>query len=116
MQAQFKTFLQELRLYHPLQSSYRSALSFLSIRYHRFRYARYKGEGFVCNFCGVAYQKFVPEYPSPEIRPAIDGHHVIAGYGENVYCPRCGSRNRERLLKAVIESRLPIRGKKILHF
>jgi predicted SAM-dependent methyltransferase len=41
---------------------------------------------------------------------------VIAGYGENVFCPNCLSKNRERLLKDVIDHFLDIRNKKILHF
>jgi len=111
-----KSFLQKLNLYHPLQTAYRSALSFLTLRYHRLQYAKYKGSGFTCNFCGATYKKFIPEYPTPDIAPAIDDNHVIAGYGENVFCPYCGSKNRERLIKAVIQAHLQIQNKKILHF
>jgi SAM-dependent methyltransferase len=111
-----KSFLQKLHLYHPLQTAYRSALSFLTLRYHRLQYAKYKGSGFTCNFCGATYTKFVPEYPTPDIAPAINDNHVIAGYGENVFCPYCGSKNRERLIKAVSQTHLQIQNKKILHF
>ncbi|HLZ87509.1 MAG TPA: methyltransferase domain-containing protein, partial [Puia sp.] len=62
-----------------------------------------QNKNLTCNFCGAIYQKFVPEYPTPDIAPAIRDNAVIAGYGENVYCPQCLSKNRERLVKAVIE-------------
>jgi SAM-dependent methyltransferase len=111
-----KSFLKKIKLYHPLQTTYRLALSYVTLRYHRLQYAKYKGSGFICNFCGAAYKKFVPEYPNRDIAAAINDNHVIAGYGENVYCPNCGSKNRERLIKSVIATHLDIKGKKILHF
>jgi len=116
MNASHKSFLKKLHLYHPLQTAYRLALSSLTLCYYRLQYAKYKGSGFICNFCGAAYKKFVPEYPTPDIAPAINDNHVIAGYGENVFCPHCGSKNRERLIKAVIQAYLPTQNKKILHF
>jgi SAM-dependent methyltransferase len=116
MNPRLKSLLEKGHLYHPLQTSYRLALSFLTLRYHRLQYAKYRGSGFVCNFCGAAYTKFVPEYPTPDIAPAINDNHVIAGYGENVYCPHCGSKNRERLIKAVLQTHVETRNKKILHF
>jgi predicted SAM-dependent methyltransferase len=117
MNEQLKSFLRRIKIYHPLQSSYRSALALLTNQYHRLSYSKYHGKGFVCNFCGARYEKFVPEYPSPDIEKAIRDNHVIAGFGENVFCPRCGSKNRERLVRAVIETYLePIGEKKVLHF
>jgi SAM-dependent methyltransferase len=85
------------------------------LRWRR-QYARYRGKGLCCNFCGASYELFVPEYPAADIAPVLIAGEVIAGYGENVFCPRCGSKNRERLVKAVLEERLEIGGKKILHF
>jgi SAM-dependent methyltransferase len=117
MNQQLKSFLQRIKIYHPLQSSYRSARALITNQYHRLSYSKYRGKGFVCNFCGATYQKFVPEYPSTHIQRAINDNNVIAGFGENVFCPRCGSKNRERLIRAVIEKYLePIGEKKILHF
>jgi len=116
MKERLKSLLKRTGLYHPLQTSYRSALSFALNQYYRATYNKYRGKGFRCNFCDASYEKFVPEYPSPAIQKAIDDNEVIAGYGENVYCPNCMSKNRERLIKAVIQTWLQIAGKSILHF
>ena len=116
MKEQFKTLLKKLDLYHPLQTSWRSGLSFLRNQYLRRAFAKYKGSGFQCNFCGASYTTFVPEYPTPDIKNAITNNHVIAGFGENVYCPNCLSKNRERLVKAVLQNHVSLEGKKILHF
>lgn len=112
-----KSFLQRLKIYHPLQSSYRAARTWLANQFYKSKYRHYKGAGFTCNFCGAVYQRFVPEYPTPDIAPAIDAHQVIAGYGENVYCPQCLSKNRERLIKAAIENYIRLKPNiRILHF
>jgi SAM-dependent methyltransferase len=116
MHRRLKSFLQAVNLYHPLQTTYRSARSFLSRRYYQLAYSKYRGKGFVCNFCNAVYEKFIPEYPGPDIATAINDNHVIAGFGENVYCPHCWSRNRDRLVKAAIDAYLDINQKKILHF
>jgi SAM-dependent methyltransferase len=117
MNPRVKSLLQKLNIYHPLQSNYRSSRAWLTNQYYKLTYRRFKGAGFTCNFCGAVYKKFVPDYPGPDIAPAIGKYHVIAGFGENVYCPQCGSKNRERLIKAVIEKHLAIDSKtQILHF
>ena len=116
MNRRLKSFLQKGNIYHPLQTTYRSARTFLTNKYHRLTYRRYKGSGYTCNFCGARYTRFIPEYPGPDIAGAIERNAVIAGYGENVYCPGCGSKNRERLIKAVIEKYLPIKNSTTLHF
>jgi SAM-dependent methyltransferase len=116
MHRRLKSFLQAVNLYHPLQTTYRSARSFLSRRYYQLAYSKYRGKGFVCNFCNAVYEKFIPEYPGPDIAIAINDNHVIAGFGENVYCPHCWSRNRDRLVKAVLDAYLDINQKRILHF
>jgi SAM-dependent methyltransferase len=117
MNRPLKSLLQKLNIYHPLQSSYRSTRSWFTNQYYKLSYRRYGGAGFTCNFCGAVYRKFVPEYPGPDIAPALDTNHVVAGYGENVYCPSCLSKNRERLIKAVIEKYLPLKtNTRILHF
>ena len=116
MKEHLKSFLKTLRLYHPLQSAYRSALSGIRKQYLRLVWSKYKGQGYQCNFCSATYEKFIPEYPAPDIAAAINNNNVIAGFGENVYCPGCLSKNRERLIKAVLQTYVPIEGKKILHF
>lgn len=117
MNHRLKSLLQKTNLYHPLQSYYRSSRAWLSRQYYKLTFRRYKGAGFTCNFCGAVYQKFVPGYPGPDIAPALENNHVIAGFGDNVYCPRCLSKNRERLIKAVIERHLALNTKtRILHF
>ena len=112
----FKKILQQLVIYHPLQTLYRACIATATNRYYQLTYAKYKGKGFICNFCNVSYERFVPEYPYPAIANAINSHDVIAGYGPNVYCPNCMSKNRERLLLAVFENMLQIDDKTILHF
>ncbi|MDB5246634.1 MAG: Methyltransferase type 11 [Segetibacter sp.] len=116
MKEHLKKFLKKFKLYHPLQAFYRGVIAFASNNYYKLLYSRYKGKGFSCNFCGATYQKFVPEFPSSETSGAIGINEVIAGYGENVYCPNCLSKNRERLVLAVIQNMLSIEHKTILHF
>jgi SAM-dependent methyltransferase len=117
MNPRVKSLLQKLKIYHPLQSTYRSTHAALTNQYYKLTWRRYKGAGFTCNFCGATYKKFVPEYPSPDIAGAIHDNAVIAGFGDNVYCPQCLSKNRERLIKAVIEKHLAINAStRILHF
>ncbi|HXD77862.1 MAG TPA: methyltransferase domain-containing protein [Puia sp.] len=115
MNSRLKSLLKALRLYYPLQGAYRATIfSVTKMRWMR-QYAPYRGRGFCCNFCGALYERFVPEYPPPAIASGLRTNHVIAGYGENAYCPRCGSKNRERLVRAVIEDRLDFRDRRILH-
>jgi len=116
MKENLKAFLKFLRLYHPLQSFYRQAILFLQNNYYKLTFLKYKGRGYICNFCGASYEKFVPEYPSKNDAAAINKYRVIAGYGENVHCPNCMSKNRDRLLLAVMQNFLQIEKKRILHF
>ena len=111
-----KKTLQQLAIYHTLQTFYRTCIAAATNQYYQLTYAKYKGKGFTCNFCNASYEKFVPEYPYPAIANAINANEVIAGYGANVYCPNCMSKNRERLVLAVLENMLPIDDKTILHF
>jgi len=111
-----KSVLKSGGIYHPLQSLYRHCLNVGVNTYYRYSYRKYKGSGFTCNFCGQQYERFVPEYPPKNAAPILAELQVIAGYGENVYCPNCMSKNRERLLLAVFESELPVSGKSVLHF
>ena len=116
MKERLIAFLKLLQLYHPLQSFYRGSILFLLNNYYRLAFLRYKGKGYICNFCGASYQKFVPEYPSKKNAAAINNNEVIAGYGENVYCPNCMSKNRDRLVLVVLQNFLHIESKTVLHF
>ncbi|MBS1668829.1 MAG: methyltransferase domain-containing protein [Bacteroidetes bacterium] len=111
-----KRLLLQMHIYHPLQSFYRGSINFSKKKYYQFTYSKYKGKGFICNYCKASYEKFVPEYPSQPIEESLNINEVIAGYGANVYCPNCMSKNRERLLLAVIQNRVQFKKKSILHF
>jgi SAM-dependent methyltransferase len=116
MKEQVKNFLKLLKVYHLLQSLFRNTILLVRTNYYRLSYLGYKGKGYECNFCNESYLKFVPEYPSKDIEKAIYDNDVIAGYGENVYCPNCMSKNRERLVLLVIEEKVIVANKKVLHF
>lgn len=116
MKENFKVLLKKIGLYHPLQSFYRNVLSSLTRFKYRAAYRKYRGSGFECNYCGAIYQQFVPEYPGADIEHAINDGKVIAGFGENVYCPNCLSKNRERLVKDVMDHYIGGSNKDILHF
>ncbi|GGB14741.1 class I SAM-dependent methyltransferase [Puia dinghuensis] len=117
MKARLKSLLQKLGIYYPLQTAYRGGRSFIAKQYYRVGYGRYKGRGYTCNYCGATYGRFVPEYPGSAIAGAINDNHVIAGFGENVYCPQCLSKNRERLVKAVIGKYVVLgEAARVLHF
>jgi SAM-dependent methyltransferase len=116
MKELLKKCLKKGNIYHPLQRFYRSSLSTIKRNYYRVTWRRFRGRGYTCNYCGAEYKKFVPEYPGPGIAGALRAHSVIAGFGDNAICPNCLSKNRERLLKAVIAEYLPIAGKRLLHF
>jgi SAM-dependent methyltransferase len=116
MKQQLKYILRKLGIYHALQSAFRSAVFKARKFRNRRKYSNQRGSGFTCNFCNERYSSFVPDIPGPAIAGAITKHHVIAGYGENVFCPNCMSKNRERLLLAVLKERVEISGKRILHF
>lgn len=106
--------LKALGVYHPLQRRYRQALTNLQRRQLRKRFKKYKGRGLLCNICNQEFSRFAPRYPKQEDQPALDRHHVIGGYGENVYCPECMSTSRERLIVAMLDS-MDVSGKKVLH-
>ena len=116
MKEQIKTFLKKLGLYHPLQSNYRATLDLIRRVKNKLTYNKYKGSGFTCNYCGAVYQRFVPHYPAADIAEAINSNKVIAGYGENVFCPNCMSKSRERLIKVAIDNFLDVENKELLHF
>ena len=116
MNSSLKKALDSIGIYHPLQSTYRGIIEKARAARFRMEFAKFKGKGFVCNFCLAQYEKFVPELPAENISQAIANNAVIAGYGENVFCPNCMSKNRERLILALLQHILPIENKTVLHF
>jgi hypothetical protein len=116
MKELLKGVLKSLKIYHPLQLFYRNSINTVRRISYRVEYSKYKGKGFTCNFCNCKYEQFVPEFPSAVEAEAINSNEVIAGFGENVYCPNCMSKNRERLLLAVLQNVLDVTNKSVLHF
>ncbi len=109
-----KNILQRLQVYHPLQSFYRNILFIYKRARNRENYKAFKGRGFTCNVCWEQYEKFVPSYPSEENKRAIVYNKMVAGYGDNIYCPFCMSTARERLVILKL-SEFDLKGKNILH-
>lgn len=108
-------FLKKIKMYHLLQSFYRRIVfNIHKVKLQR-KYSSLKGKGFVCNCCGASYLKFAPYYPSKKNSPALLKNNVVAGYGENVYCPSCMSTSRERLIIAILKNTSGLPGKNVLH-
>ncbi len=116
MKKLLKNILKGVGIYHPLQSFYRGGIGAAINLYYRISYAKYQGSGYECNFCFARYERFVPHHPEKAIENAITKNDVIAGFGKNVYCPSCMSKNRERLVLAVLQNKVLVDGKKVLHF
>ncbi|HSN59558.1 MAG TPA: methyltransferase domain-containing protein [Ferruginibacter sp.] len=114
MKGTVKNILKFLKVYHPLQSFYRNAIFNYQRKRNRKNYSSYKGAGFTCNVCNEKYTQFVPDYPSEENRQAIDNNKIVAGYGENIFCPNCMSTARERLLIAKL-AEFDLKDKEVLH-
>lgn len=115
MKESIKKIFKVFRIYHPLQSFYRSIISTVQKAAYRNRYAKYRGSGFQCNGCGSSYEQFVSDLPMPQDADAIKKYDVIAGYGQNIICPNCLSTARERLVLARLEE-MNIENKQVLHF
>lgn len=116
MKELFKNILKRAGTYYYIQGRYRYALSEITRLKNKIKYSKFKGKGFTCNICGASYEKFVPHYPAPQNREAIENNNVIAGFGDNIYCPSCGSSARQRLVVAAINEFMEITNSKILHF
>ena len=57
---------------------------------------RYRGERVECPFCGGRFSRFLPKGKDV---PVLRENRVIGGgYRLNAVCPRCNSRDRERLV------------------
>jgi SAM-dependent methyltransferase len=109
-----KNILKLLHIYHPLQAFYRNAVFNYRRSANRKKFKKYEGSGFTCNICNARYSIFVPDYPAEENRQATEKNNVVAGYGENIFCPNCMSTARERLVILKI-AELDWKKKKILH-
>lgn len=107
--------LKKLGGYHFLQGNYRNMLHYAQRSWLRITYRSRKGNRFTCNCCGKQYDQFAPRYPAAADKQALDRYEVVAGYGENVYCPYCLSTSRERLMIALFSNKIPVAGKRILH-
>jgi len=114
MNSIFKSLLRLMGIYHPLQQFYRRSLLTSQHRRLKKKFKGRLGSGLVCNVCKASYQSFAPRYPSKKDRNALEKNKVIAGYGENVYCPNCMSTARERLVIAMLD-KIDLQSKKILH-
>lgn len=116
MKQYLKNRLKRIGAYYFLQGRYRLFLSEFERLKNRVQYLKFKGPGFTCNICGASYSKFIPHYPAEENKSAIIANNVIAGFGENIYCPSCASSARQRLVVAVFYEHIKTKDKKILHF
>lgn len=115
MKKLLKNLFKKLWLYYFLQGSYTDALQKKQRNKNREAYKPFEGSGFVCNNCGHAYSRFVPAYPLEPNREAIAKYNIIIGFGENIYCPYCMCGARERLVLAMLQHKIDIKDKKILH-
>lgn len=109
------SILKVLGVYHPLQSAYRSRL--FKIRRERLRkkYAPFQGGAMQCNACNARYERFESDLPLHEDAKAIEQYQIVAGYGENVFCPNCLSSARERLVLSYLQ-KWKLHNQSILHF
>jgi SAM-dependent methyltransferase len=110
-----KQLLQRIGIYYPLQGFYRQWVNGYTASSTKRKYAVYKGDGYTCNFCHASYTKFAPWYPAARNKGALMQYDVIAGYGENIFCPNCRSIPRERLIMAIFSTSIDLRHKRILH-
>lgn len=114
MKEPVKHILRFAGIYHPLQMTYFLLKRSLIASYRRVAYASKKGEGFTCNCCAASYREFAPWYPQKINAHAIESNGVVAGYGKNIICPRCGSTARERLVIEMLKLHFSVQGKKVL--
>lgn len=68
--------------------------------------AQNRGETYLCVFCGQSHARLMP---AGHVYPVIREKKIVAGgLRDNVVCPTCGSMDRERLARLVIEERLGV--------
>jgi SAM-dependent methyltransferase len=111
MKLLIKKIIEKLNLSHYIIVPY---AQFAFWRDYGRKYASLKGGSLFCNVCNNSFQKFVPFLPIPDDRNALEKYNVIAGYGDNVICPKCMSSSRERLVYAMLQNEIKYKNKKIL--
>lgn len=68
--------------------------------------SRNRGDTYRCIFCDRSHARFMP---AGHIYPVIEEKKIIAGgMRDNVVCPVCGSMDRERLARLLIEQHLGV--------
>ena len=88
---------------------------FKSILYDLKFLVKYKGFKFQCPFCNKWYRQF---YSGGNKGDCFDKHIIIgSGYRKNVFCPNCGSKDRERLVYLYLKNKISIQTQdlKVLH-
>lgn len=88
-----------------LKKAYQQAYSFA-----------YRGSGYYCPFCQYYHQHFLPDGMKAKV---IEKYQVIGGgYRPNCLCPKCGSKDRERLLYQFLQRKTDLFSdtpKRVLH-
>ena len=82
------------RVYAPIQDALRYLSSF-----------RYLGSRYHCPFCNVRFARFLPD--GFDLGVLEEKQVVGAGYRLNSKCPRCFSKDRERLLYLFLKHKKP---------
>ena len=115
MKLLIKRVLKKIGVYYFLQGEYANAQFVAERNKNRKLFKKFAGQGFMCNNCGHSYSRFVPAPPLDENKESIRKKNIIIGYGENIYCPYCMCGARERLVLAMLQHEIDVKGKKILH-
>ena len=94
------------------------ALNIIYSFLHNFRIIYYKGKKFTCPICNYQASSFLAYGTDNE---AIKKYKIIPmGYRKNVLCPKCYSKDRERLIylfiKTLLNNKLLNYNSKIIHF
>jgi len=113
MKKSIKNIIHKLGVHHIILPKY---IRFAFWRDYGRYYKRVKQNGLVCNVCKGSYESFVPSFPNPNDKPALDKYQVYAGFSENDFCPDCMSTCRERLIIAMLQNEIDYEDRKILHF
>ena len=93
-------------------------LDIINLVLHNLRIIYYKGEKFTCPICDYQASSFLPYGRDNE---AIKKYKIIPmGYRKNALCPKCYSKDRERLIylfiKTLLNNKLLNYNSKIIHF
>ena len=76
----------------------------------------YRGSGYYCPFCNYYHRHFLPDGSKAKV---IEQYDVIGGgYRPSCLCPKCGSKDRERLLYGFLKQQTNLfsdQPKSVLH-